>query len=97
MIEDQFNCRTKSFIYLLWNKRDPTKRQYAGQSGAEVGVRAGQHAYDIDSEADKPVHYGLRPIEGVHFRFGNFASHFIRVQIFQIYFPPILSASKYFR
>ena len=54
-IEDQFNCRTKSFIYLLWNKRDPAKRQYAGQSGAEVGTRAGQHAYDIDSEADKPV------------------------------------------
>ena len=54
-IEDQFNCRTKSFIYLLWNKRDPTKRQYAGQSGAEVGTRAGQHAYDIDAEADKPV------------------------------------------
>ena len=26
-IEDQFNSRTKSSIYLLWNKRDPTNRQ----------------------------------------------------------------------
>ena len=37
-----------------------------------------------------PLHYGLRPIKGVHFRFANFASHFIRVQIFQIDFPLIL-------
>ena len=43
------------------------------------------------------MHYWVRPIKGVHFRFANFASHFIRVQIFQIDFPLILSASKYFR
>ena len=46
------------------------------------------------------MHYRLRPIEGIHFRFANFAPHFIRVQIFQIDFlltPSILSASKYFR
>ena len=43
------------------------------------------------------MHYCLRPIKGVHFGFANFASHFIRVQIFQIDFPLIISASKYFR
>jgi len=54
--QEKSSRRTKSFIYLLWNnKRDPTKRQYAGQSGAEVGTCAGQHAHDINSEADKPV------------------------------------------
>ena len=41
------------------------------------------------------MHY--RSIEGGQFRLVNFASHFIRVQIFQIDFPLILSASKYFR
>ena len=46
---------------------------------------------------EQPMHYWLRPIKGVHFGFANFASHFIRVQIFQIDFPLILSASKYFR
>ena len=46
---------------------------------------------------DLPLHYRLSSIKGVPFRFANFASHFICVQIFQIYFPPILSASKYFR
>ena len=44
-----------------------------------------------------PVHYRLRSIEGGQFRLVNFASHFIRVQIFQIDFPLILSVSKYFR
>ena len=46
------------------------------------------------------VHYRLRPIEGVQFRFDNFGSHFICVQIFQIDFSTlllILSAYKYFR
>ena len=46
------------------------------------------------------LHYWLRPIEGVQFRFDNFGSHFIRVQIFQIDFSTlllILSAFKYFR
>ena len=33
----------------------------------------------------------------VQFGFAHFMSHFIRVQIFQIDFPPILSAFKYFR
>ena len=43
------------------------------------------------------MHYRLRSIEGGQFRLVNFAPHFIRVQIFQIDFPLILSASKYFR
>ena len=46
---------------------------------------------------EAPVHYRLRPIKGGQFRLVNFASHFIRVQIFQIDFLLILSASKYFR
>ena len=37
-----------------------------------------------------PLHYRLRSIEGGQFRLVNFASHFIRVQIFQIDFPLIL-------
>ena len=37
-----------------------------------------------------PLHYWLRSIKGGQFRLVNFASHFIRVQIFQIYFPLIL-------
>ena len=44
-----------------------------------------------------PMHYRLSSIKGVPFRFANFASHFISVQIFQIDFPLILSAYKYFR
>ena len=36
------------------------------------------------------LHYWLRPIKGGQFRLGNFASHFICVQIFQIDFPLIL-------
>ena len=51
-------------------------------------------------KAGRPVHYRLRPIESVQFRFDNLGSHFIRAQIFQIDFrltPFILSASKYFR
>ena len=43
------------------------------------------------------MHYWLRSIKGGQFRLVNFASHFIRVQIFQIDFPLILSASKHFR
>ena len=34
-----------------------------------------------------PLHYRLSSIKGVRFRFANFASHFFRVQIFQIDFP----------
>ena len=61
--------------------------------------QSGQKICNIDHKVVhlQPVHYWLRPIKGVHFRFANFASHFIRVQIFQIDFPLILSASKYFR
>ena len=44
-----------------------------------------------------PLHYGKVSMGGATFRILNFASHFIRVQIFQIDFPLILSASKYFR
>ena len=50
--------------------------------------------------ANTALHYRLRPIEGVQFRFDNFGSHFISVQIFQIDFSTlllILSAFKYFR
>ena len=54
-IEDQINCKTKSCIYLLESRKDPTRRQYGGQTGATIGTRAGQHAYDIDTRADKPV------------------------------------------
>ena len=36
------------------------------------------------------LHYWLRSIKGGQFRLVNFASHFIRVQIFQIDFPLIL-------
>ena len=36
------------------------------------------------------LHYRLRSVEGGQFRLVNFASHFIRVQIFQIDFPLIL-------
>ena len=45
----------------------------------------------------RPLHYGWRSIEGGQFRLVNFATHFIRVQIFQIDFPPILSAFNYFK
>ena len=44
-----------------------------------------------------PMHYRLRPIKEVQFGFAHFVSHFICIQIFQIDFPLILSASKYFR
>jgi len=43
------------------------------------------------------LHYWLRPIERGKLVLWNFTSHFIRVQIFQIDFALILSASKYFR
>ena len=46
------------------------------------------------------LHYWLRPIERCQFGFQNFTSHFIFIQIFQIYFstlPLILSASSYIR
>ena len=39
---------------------------------------------------DSSMHYRLRPIKEGQFRLVNFASHFIRVQIFQIDFPLIL-------
>ena len=59
-IEDQINCKTKSCIYLLESKKDPTRRQYGGQTGATIGTRAGQHGYDIDTGADKPVPNQIR-------------------------------------
>ena len=42
------------------------------------------------------MHNWLRSIKGGQFRLVNFASRFICVQIFQIDFLLILSASKYF-
>ena len=47
--------------------------------------------------AGYPVHSRLRSIKSGEFRLINFVSHFIRVQIFQIDFPLILSASTCFR
>ena len=49
---------------------------------------------------DQSLQFGLRSIEGGYFRFLNFASHFICLQIFQIRLSTerlILSASKYSR
>ena len=54
-IEDEINCKTRSCLYVLESTKDPRKRQYAGQTKAEVGTRTKQHAYDIDSDLDKPV------------------------------------------
>ena len=48
-------------------------------------------------KARHTMHYRARAIKEGRFRFANLASHFIRIQIFQIDLPPILSASKYFR
>ena len=58
-------------------------------------IRQMSETYMIDSDSlsqwvIESMHYCLRPIKGVHFGFANFASHFIRVQIFQIDFPLIL-------
>ena len=52
-IQDQINCKTKSVLYLLQSRKNPS--QYAGQTGATIGTRTMQHGGDIDSEADKPV------------------------------------------
>ena len=60
-------------------------------------MRAGPNKNPKVSVRDEPVHYRLRPIKEVQFGFAHFMSHFIRVQIFQIDFPLILSASKFFR
>ena len=54
-IEDQINSNRESCKYLLESKKDTTLRQYGGQTGATMGTRAGQHGYDIDTVADKPV------------------------------------------
>ena len=51
--QDQINCKTKSVLYLLQSRKNPS--QYAGQTGATIGTRTMQHGGDIDSEADKPV------------------------------------------
>ena len=51
----------------------------------------------ISENSHHALHYRLRPIKEVQFGFAHFMSHFIRVQIFQIDFPLILSASKFFR
>ena len=52
-IQDQINCKTKSVLYLLQSRKNPS--QYAVQTGATIGTRTMQHGGDIDSEADKPV------------------------------------------
>ena len=56
--------------------------------------------YDPTWDPAGAMHYRLRPIKRGQFRFSNFPSHFISVQIFQIdlsTLPLILSVSKYFR
>ena len=55
------------------------------------------HQNFVDRIPDNTMHYRARAIKEGQFRFANLASHFIRIQIFQIDLPPILSASKYFR
>ena len=47
------------------------------------------------SHSDQPIHYRLRLIESGHYRFIDFASHFICLQIFQTGFQ--LSALFYQR
>ena len=44
----------------------------------------------LADDVNRAVHYRLSSIKGVQFRFTNFVSHFIRIQIFQIDFPLIL-------
>ena len=70
-IEDEINCRTRSCLYVLQSIKDPRNRQYAGQTRAEVGTRTKQHAYDIDSDLDKPVPN--------HFRLTRSTKHDLRV------------------
>ena len=70
------------------------------ETASEVPSLFGTQNAALPPFSCKPLHYWLRHIEGVQFRFDNFGSHFIRVQIFQIDFSTLLlisSASKYFR
>ena len=54
-------------------------------------------AADAGNAIFQTMYYWLSPIERGKLGLVNLASHFIRVQIFQIDFALILSASKYFR
>ena len=53
-IEGQINCKTKSFLYILWSKKAPHK-VYGGQSGATVAKRLGQHRRDIMNDDESKV------------------------------------------
>ena len=53
-----------------------------------------QHPRQISNKFSFTMNYRLGPIKEVQFRFANLASHFMHIQIFQIDFPLILSASK---
>ena len=57
-------------------------------------INRDKYIYTRNSQS---MHYGKVSMGGATFRILNFASHFICVQIFQIDFPLIISASKYFR
>ena len=67
-----------------------------GKFKAKLEVQLGAPS-STSSGLSPSLHYGKVSMGGATFRFLNFASHFIRVQIFQIDFPLIISASKYFR
>ena len=62
----------------------------------ELAFRSALHVA-VERNNIEALHYRLRSIKEVQFGFAHFVSHFIRVQIFQIDFPLILSTSKYFR
>ena len=68
----------------------------------KLGFRLISHEVNMTVRAWKSdtLHYRLRLIESVHYRFLEFASHFICLQIFQIGLSTeclILSVSKYSR
>ena len=67
-----------------------------GKFKAKLEVQLGAPS-STSSGLSPSLHYGKVSMGGATFRILNFASHFIRVQIFQIDFPLIISASKYFR
>ena len=78
---------------MVQKSRSLIRRRGLGQ------LRIEEHNLNESQVAEEvlPFHYGKVSMGGATFRILNFASHFIRVQIFQIDFPLILSASKYFR
>ena len=45
-IEDNMNCKTKGFLYLVWSDKDP-RVQYLGRSSRQVAERLMEHRRDI--------------------------------------------------